>query len=82
MRIAPWGLFQLQKAFRRSSQKKERHRLSLLFAANRLLQDGRAEGRVRAKWTTALQRLRELVGLAEILCCVRIINAIVEPAFA
>jgi hypothetical protein len=72
MRIAPWGLFQLQKAFRRSSQKKRGGSLLFFcFAAIDLLQDGRAEGRVRAKWTTALQGLHELVGLAKILQCVR-----------
>jgi hypothetical protein len=84
MRIAPWGLFQLQKAFRRSSQKKGggKSPLPFCFAAIDLLQDGRAEGRVRAKWTTALQGLRELVGLAEILQCVRIVDAVVKAALA
>jgi hypothetical protein len=78
------GIISITKSFQAKLSKKGggKSPLPFCFAAIDLLQDGRAEGRVRAKWTTALQGLRELVGLAKILQCVRIVDAVVKAALA
>ncbi|HZD09125.1 MAG TPA: hypothetical protein VE176_12800, partial [Candidatus Limnocylindrales bacterium] len=78
------GIISITKSLQAKLSKKKggESPLSFCFAAIDLPQDGRAEGRVRAKWTTALQGLRELVGLAEILQCVRIVDAVVKAALA